>query len=103
MKKIAITATIAACLAGIAAPASAEDVRISVAYGDLDIATPLGAHALADRIAESVRTACAVDTSRTLTAAAAADDCREEMLAGAVAQLNGMGATLAAESVSARG
>ena len=102
MKTFAIAA--AASLAALAAaPAAAEEVRIEIAYGDLDIATPVGADKLADRIAQSVETACAVRDNRTLKAAAAADSCRDEMVASAVAQLDGKGAALAAGSLSAKG
>ena len=54
------------------------------------IATPAGAEKLADRVAASVREVCAVKESRLLKAAAAADACRDEMLASAVAQLDSL-------------
>lgn len=103
MKKFAVIAAVAASAAFATVPAAAEEVRVEIAYGDLDIATPIGADKLADRIAQSVEAACAVRDSRILSAAAAADACRDEMLASAVAKLNGKGAALAAGSLSAKG
>lgn len=101
MNKIAIAA---ALLIGLAAtPALAQEVRIEVSYADLDIATPEGAGRLADRIAGSVKSACAVSDARGVKAAAIAGACQSELLAGAVEQLNTQGAALAAESVAAKG
>lgn len=102
MKTFAI-ATAAALTAFAAAPAAAEQVRVEIAYGDLNIATPAGADELADRIAASVRDVCTMQDSRLLKVAAAADACRDEMLASAVAQLDSKGATLAAGNLSAKG
>lgn len=103
MKTFALAAA-ASLAAFAAAPATAaEEVRVEVAYADLDIATPAGADKLAERIAERVESACAVRDIRPLKVAAAAEACQAEMLARAVAELNGKGAALAAGSLSARG
>ena len=104
MKMFAIAAAASLVAFGATPVAAAvEPVSVEIAYGDLDIATPVGAERLADRIAASVREVCAVKDSRLLKAAAAADTCRDEMLASAVAQLDNKGAVLASRSLSAKG
>jgi UrcA family protein len=103
MKMFAIAAAASLVAFGATPAAAAEPVSVEIAYGDLDIATPVGAERLADRIAASVREVCAVKESRLLKAAAAADTCRDEMLASAVAQLDNKGAVLASRSLSAKG
>ncbi len=103
MKMFAIAAAASLVAFGAIPAAAAEPVSVEIAYGDLDISTPAGAEKLADRVAASVREVCAVKESRLLKAAAAADACRDEMLASAVAQLDSKGAVLASQSLSAKG
>lgn len=103
MKMFAIAAAASLVAFGAVPVAAAEPVSVEIAYGDLDIATPVGAEKLAERIAATVRETCAMKESRLLKAAAAADACRDEMLASAVAQLDSKGAVLASQSLSAKG
>lgn len=102
MKTIAIAA--AAILAGFAAiPALAEEVRIEVSYTDLNIDTHEGASRLAERIASTVKSACAANVSRDLKTAAMTTTCQNNMMAEAASQLNERGARLAAESLVVKG
>jgi UrcA family protein len=89
MTKLPITAALAASLSLLAvAPAAAESVPVQVTYGDLDLATPAGAKALAQR----VDAACErPDFIRDLSAVTAWLECKDEARASAMEQLNSKG------------
>lgn len=55
----------AIALAGIAAPASAQEVRFEVEHRDLDLATTKGQKELEKRIDKATRRACDYDASAT--------------------------------------
>lgn len=102
MKTLAIKALAAASLSLLAvAPAAAEEVRVAVPFGDLDITTPAGAEALAARIEAGVETVCARPESRAMTAFAAWDACKANARAEAVAQLAEKGAAVEGTSLAA--
>jgi UrcA family protein len=95
MKTIAIQIFAAASLSlVIAAPAAAEQVQTTVTYGDLDVATPEGAHMLVERVQASVETVCARPETRELKALATWSECREAAMAGASEQLARQGVTI---------
>ena len=100
MKTYAIA--FAAALTGLAAlPAQAQEVRVPVGYADLDLASEAGAATLAGRIETRVAIACARDTAtRDLRAVT---QCRSQLLANAVEQLNGMGEESAAAKLAMKG
>lgn len=86
MTKIALNAALAASLSLIAAvPAAAQEV--TVAYGDLDLASPTGAKVLAQR----VEAACERPDIRELKAVAAWEQCKDAARNSAMEQLNSRG------------
>ena len=106
MNRFALAAALAASLstfAFTAAPAAAEDVSVTVAYGDLDLATPAGAQSLAGRFAAGVDTACARPDFRDLKAMTEFDACRSAAVASATQQLNTAGVLFGASRLAAQG
>lgn len=86
MTKFALNAALAASLSLIAAvPAAAQEV--TVAYGDLDLASPTGAKVLAQR----VEAACERPDIRELKAVAAWEQCKDAARNSAMEQLNSRG------------
>jgi UrcA family protein len=102
MTKTIFTIAAAALAASFAvAPAHAQDLRVSVGYSDLDIASAAGAETLADRIEARIGGACGRSTNlRDLKAVAV---CKQTMISDAVVQLNGRGATQTAQYLSDKG
>jgi UrcA family protein len=97
MKTIAIKALAAATLSILAvAPAAAEEARVTVTYGDLDIASPAGAETLVHRLHKGVEAACGRVESRDLKVMAAQAACKDAAMTDAVAQLSEKGAQVAA-------
>jgi len=95
MKTIAIQVLAAASLSLVAvAPAAAEQVHATVTYGDLDVATPEGAHELVTRVQASVETVCARPQTRELKIVAKWSECRDAALAEASEQLARQGVTI---------
>ena len=95
MNTFAIKALAAASLSLLAiAPAAAQEVRVAVPYGDLDIASPAGAAELATRLQTGIEVACARPDTRELKAMAAWTTCKDTAMAGAVEQLARQGAAL---------
>lgn len=95
MKKLTIALFAAAGMTGLAAmPAQAQEVRVPIAYADLDTGSEAGAATLASRIESRVNVVCARSVeSRDLKAV---PQCRAELLSNAVAQLNERGEDLVA-------
>jgi len=78
---------LAALTAAIAAPAAAEELSVTVGYGDLDLATPAGKAALDKRIEVAVDKVCSPAQRRDLRGWMAAEECKVLTLADAMAQL----------------
>lgn len=101
MKTLAIKALAAASLSLLAvAPAAAEEVQITVHYGDLDIASPEGAQVLASRLQNAAERACIRPAMRDLKSFAAWGECKDAAFAAAVAQLAQKGGTLEGPSLA---
>ena len=102
MNKFAFVAALAASLCGFAATsASAQDVAIP--YSALDVSTPAGAQALAERFAAGVDTACARPDIRDIKAMADFTACKDAAVISATQQLNNAGALLGAKEIVAQG
>lgn len=93
MKKLAIAAALAASFA-VAAPAAAENVVVRISYSDLDLATPVGAQLLGQRIEANAEEACGRPFIRDLKSVAAFEKCKDQVVAGAIAQLDAKGVGL---------
>jgi UrcA family protein len=88
MTKLVLSAAVAASVSLLAvAPAAAEEFQAQVAYGDLDLTSPSGAKALAQRV-DSV---CAKPDIRDLQAYSAWQECKDTARNSAMEQLNGKG------------
>ncbi len=84
MNTIALKALAAASLSILAiSPAAAQDMRVAVSYGDLDIASTDGAETLSQRLEAGARTACGRADVRDVKVGAAVAACREAALQGA--------------------
>ncbi len=104
MNRIALLAAAAASLSFLSAvPAAAQDVSVSVAYGDLDVASPGGAQILAQRVEAAVNTACARPDIRDLEAMTAFSACRSAAITSATEQLNTAGALFGASRLVTQG
>jgi UrcA family protein len=64
MLKLVRPIIVAACIAGLAAPASADEVTVKVGYQDLDLADPDDVGILRDRLEGALRRACDEHPSR---------------------------------------
>jgi len=101
MNRIALFAALAAslpCLA--AAPAAAE--QVTIAYGDLNVATPAGAQVLAQRFDAGVDAACARPDIRDVKAMVEFNACKSAAVTSATEQLNGAGALFGASQLVAQ-
>lgn len=58
MRRAVYRALCAACLAGLASPALADTVTVTVNYADLDLTKPQDVEVLHDRLATALRQAC---------------------------------------------
>jgi UrcA family protein len=95
MKAIAIKALAAASLSLLAvAPAAAEEIRIAVHFGDLDVASAEGAEVLHQRLQAGIATACARPDMRNLKAMVAWEECKDAAMSSALTQLAQRGADL---------
>jgi UrcA family protein len=95
MNTIALKALAAASLSLLAvAPAAAQEVRVTVHHGDLDIATPAGAAILAERLEVGAKAACGRIDPRDMKAGAALSSCREAAMQNAVEQATAKGAAI---------
>lgn len=102
MNRIALSAALAVSLSTLAAvPAAAQDASVSVAYSDLDIATPAGAQALAQRFQAGVDAACARPDIRDVKAMAEFSACKSAAVTSATQQLNTAGALFGASRLVA--
>src|SRR5687768_3517250 len=102
MNRFAIKALAAASLSLLAvAPAAAEEVRVTVRYGDLDIASPAGARILASRLQNGAETACVRPEIRDLKSLAAWEACKDAAISAALAQLAQQGAAIEGTSLAA--
>jgi len=88
MTKFALGAIVAASVSLLAvAPAAAEEFSAQVRYGDLDLASPVGAKTLAER----VDAACERPDIRDLKAVSAWQQCKDAARTSAMEQLNSKG------------
>lgn len=88
MTKFATSAALAAALSLFAvAPAAAESVPVQVTYSDLNLASPTGAKALAQR----VDSACERPDLRDISAVSAWTQCKDAARDSAMEQLNAKG------------
>jgi UrcA family protein len=95
MTKFAIQALAAVSLSVAAvAPAAAEEVRLTVPYGDLDIATPAGAETLNARLLSGIKTVCERPDVRDVKASEAWEACKDAAMSRALEQLALKGATV---------
>ena len=58
MRRFVYPVLFAICLAGLASPALADTVTVTVNYADLDLTKPQDVEALHDRLASALRQAC---------------------------------------------
>lgn len=58
MRHVVYRAFFAACLAGLASPAFADTVTVTVNYADLDLTDPQDVDVLHDRLRSALRQAC---------------------------------------------
>ena len=95
MKTIAIKALAAASLSLLAvAPAAAQEVRATVHFGDLDIASAAGAEVLNARLLGTIESVCERPDMRDLKAMAAWEGCKDAAMSSALEQLAARGAAL---------
>jgi len=95
MKTIAMKALAAASLALLAvAPAAAEEIRATVHFGDLDVASATGAEALNARLLGTIKTVCERPDIRDLKAVTAWEACKDSAMSSALEQLAARGAAL---------
>lgn len=87
MKTIAMALAAASLSLTAALPASAQESRVTVNYGDLDLASPAGSEALFGRLVTSVRAACERPDIRDLKAVTAWEDCKDRAMSSALEQL----------------
>jgi len=93
--KFIVNALAAASLSLLAiAPAAAEEVRVTVPYGDLDIASAAGAEALNARLLGGIKSACDRPGIRDVKANAAWEACKDAAMSSALEQLAVKGASL---------
>lgn len=93
MKAIAIKALAAASLSLLAvAPAAAQEVRATVHFSDLDIASPAGAEVLNARLLGTIESVCERPDMRDLKAMVAWEACKDAAMSSAVEQLAARGA-----------
>jgi UrcA family protein len=80
-----LAAFLASTLAAPAFAADGEARSVRIGYADLDLTTPGGASALAQRIRAAARKVCGAAESRSAAGQVAWRECRETALDGAVA------------------
>ncbi len=88
MRKLSILVLAAATLAGVSAPAAADEVTIRVSYADLNIADDADVAVLKQRIHEAADKACSRAETSSLHNLRSINDCVAEGTAKALAQLN---------------
>ena len=89
MNTFALKALAAASLSVLAvAPAAAEQTSVTVAYGDLNIATQAGAEALNARLLNGISEACVRPDVRDVRAGAAFEACKDAAMSRALEQLS---------------
>ena len=97
MNKLAIASAVAVALSSIAAaPVAAQDVRVAISYGDLDLNTATGAQALGERLEAGVKAVCDRPDIRDLKSMAAWEQCKDAGMTSANEQLSRQGARVAA-------
>jgi len=95
MKTTIIQALAAASLSLLAiTPAAAEEVRVTVSYGDLDIASAAGAEELNSRLLGGIKAACERPDLRDLKAISAWTECKDAAMSSALEQLALKGASI---------
>jgi UrcA family protein len=82
-----IFTVLAALTAAIAAPAAADELSVTVAFGDLDLSTAAGKAALDERIEAAVEKVCSPTQRRDIRGWMAAEECKVLTLADAMEQL----------------
>jgi UrcA family protein len=97
MNKLAIASAVAVALSSLAAaPAAAQDARVAISYGDLDLNTASGAQALGQRLEAGVKAVCDRPDIRDLKSMLAWEQCKDAAMTSANEQLSRQGARLAA-------
>lgn len=97
MTKLAIASAVAVALSSIAAaPAVAQDSRIVVSYGDLDLNTTAGVQTLDQRLEAGVKAVCGRPDVRDLKSGVAYEQCKDAAMNAAHEQLARQGARVAA-------
>lgn len=97
MNKLALAAALAATASLFAAvPAAAETVTVRIDYSDINLATAAGTQALGQRIEANAEAVCGRAFIRDLKGVAATAKCKQEVVAGALAQLGAKGVDLPA-------
>lgn len=95
MKTIAIKALAAASLSLLAvAPAAAQEVKATVFFGDLDIASAAGAETLNARLLGAIDAVCERPDIRDLKSNVAWNECKDAAMSSALEQLALSGASL---------
>jgi len=79
MRKLVRPILAAACVAGFASPAIADEVRVRVSYADLDLTNTEDVAVLNERLAHALRRACRTQVSDGITIVD--DHCMETGLA----------------------
>jgi len=88
MNTIPLKALAAVSLSVLAvAPAAAEQTRVTVSYGDLDIATQAGAETLNARLLNGISVACVRPDVRDVRAGAQWEACKDAAMSRALEQL----------------
>jgi len=98
MNKLAIASAVAVALSSIAAtPAAAQETQLVVSYGDLDLTTTAGAQVLGLRLEAGVKAVCDRPDIRDLKSMLAYEQCKDEAMNSANAQLARQGARIVAD------
>ena len=97
MTKLAIASAVAVALSSIAvAPAAAQENRVAIAYGDLDLTTTAGVQVLDARLEAGVKAVCDRPDIRDLKSMVAWEACKEAAMNSAHEQLARQGARVVA-------
>jgi UrcA family protein len=93
MKTLAKALAAASLSLAALAPAASEQPRVTISYGDLDIATQAGAEALNVRLLNGISAACVRPDVRDVRAGAAWEACKDAAMSRALEQLALKGAS----------
>jgi len=97
MNKLAVASAFAVALSSIAAaPAVAQESRVVVSYGDLDLNTTAGVRTLSQRLDAGVKAVCGRPDARDVKSGAAYAQCRDAAMLSVNEQLARQGARVSA-------